>query len=117
MKHICTPTLSPFTLSIAFYKLLHRTYFTFLSFIFKCILIIQWVFALVFHKCVYQSLIRLSPVLFSLSYHPATPQQLSVHFIVLPSYTVAIYFIINQCHPLFQFCHPVVPQIDSLLQS
>jgi hypothetical protein len=65
MDHTCSPSLSPFTLPLP----LDRTYFTFLSFIFlKCILTDKWGFAIVFHTCLYHTLIRLTPsIIYSFS--------------------------------------------------
>jgi hypothetical protein len=45
---------------------LNRPCFTFLFFIFKCILIVQRGFALVFHTCIYCTLLRLTPLYYLL---------------------------------------------------
>jgi hypothetical protein len=82
------------------------------SFNFKYILIAQGDFTLVFHTCIYRTLIRLTPsITFSLSHCSPIIQQLSMHFVIPSSYTDAMYF--NIIHSL-SFSFPL-PSPHSLL--
>jgi hypothetical protein len=73
----------------------------------KCIFIFQRHFAIVFHPWIYCTLIRLT--LFTTSLTPSSLhliiQQISVHFIMLSSYTGTMYFIIMK-FPSFSFPLP-----------
>jgi hypothetical protein len=99
-----------------------RTCFTFLSVVFKYMLIIQGSFPMVSQACIYRMLIRLAPLL-TLLLSPWCPiiQQLSVCFVIPSSYTDTMYFFILFTLS-FSFIFPLPPspsflQADPLLQS
>jgi hypothetical protein len=74
-------------------------YLPFCPSLFKYIMI-KWVFCVVFHICIYCTLIRLAPSVnyFYLSPYSSNIQGLSVHFIMLSSCTDAVDF--NITHSL-----------------
>jgi hypothetical protein len=77
---------------------------------FKYILIAQEDFALVFHKCIYCTLTQLTPSV-TISLLPCSPiiQHLTVHYVILSSYTNALCFNILLYFSLFLSCLPIIP--------
>jgi hypothetical protein len=107
IDHNCLPWSTPFTLPPPVLPTSGQDlfYLPALHFFFKCILIVQESFALVFQTCIHCTLIRL---FLTLSLLPCSLiiQQLSVHFSIPSSYADAMYFLI--IHSLsFFFSLPV----------
>jgi hypothetical protein len=97
-------TLSVYPPTSHWYPLPDRTCFTFLSFILKCLLMVQWSFALVFQTCMCPALIRSLLILSLLHYNYSTAFSALCYTI---SYRDAMYFDITHSPPFSFFLVPL----------
>jgi hypothetical protein len=73
---------------------------------FKCMLMVRWCFAIVLHTCILYFNQNNPLFTFSVALCPII-QQLSVHFVMLSSYTDVMQF--NIIHSLLYAAHPLFP--------